>query len=115
MYMNHLGFPGGSGVKNTPANSGDTVSIPGSRRLPGEVNGNPLQYSCLGNPIDRGAGQATAPGFAKSQTRLSNYTTTSSQVLPVPQIHASPRGRINPKHQSSEAKNHDCSGSQGLE
>ena len=71
--------PGGSGVKNTPANSGDTVSIPGSRRLPGEGNGNPLQYSCLGNPMDRGAWQATAPGVAKSQTWLSNYTTTSSQ------------------------------------
>ena len=51
-------FPGGSVVKNRPANSGDagdTGSIPGSGRSPGERNGNPLQYSCLGNPMDRGA------------------------------------------------------------
>ena len=49
------GFPGGSVVKNTPANEGDTGSIPGSGRSPGEGDGNPLQYSCLGNPMDRGA------------------------------------------------------------
>ena len=42
-------------VKNLPANSGDTGSIPGSGRSPGEGNGNPLQYSCLGNPMDRKA------------------------------------------------------------
>ena len=48
-------FPGGSVVKNPPANAGDTGSIPGSGSSPGEGNGNPLQYSCLANPRDRGA------------------------------------------------------------
>ena len=50
-----LGFPGGSVVKNLPANAGNTGSIPGSGRFPGEGNSNPLQYSCLGNPMDREA------------------------------------------------------------
>ena len=49
------GFPGGSVVKNLPANAGDAGSIPGFGRSPGGGNGNPLQYSCLGNPTDRGA------------------------------------------------------------
>ena len=53
------GFPGGSVVKNPLANAGDTGLIPGSGRSPEEENGNPLQYSCLGNPMDRGAWQAT--------------------------------------------------------
>ena len=48
-----LGFPDGSMIKNPPANAGDMGSIPGSGRSPGEGNGNPLQYSCLGNPMDR--------------------------------------------------------------
>ena len=47
-------FPGGLVVKNPPANAGDVGSNHGSRRFPGEGNGNPLQYSCLGNPMDRG-------------------------------------------------------------
>ena len=50
-----MGFPGGSVVKNMPVKAGDAGSIPGSGRYPGEGNGNPLQYSCLGNPTDRGA------------------------------------------------------------
>ena len=49
-----LGFPGGSVVKNPPANAGDMGSIPGSGRSPGVGNGNPLQYSCLENSMDRG-------------------------------------------------------------
>ena len=49
------GFPSGSVVKNPPANSGDVGSIPGSRRSPGEGNGNSFQYSCLGNPMNKGA------------------------------------------------------------
>ena len=57
-----LGFFGGLVVKNSPANTGDMGLIPGSGRSPGEENGNPLQYSCLGNPKDRGAWQATARG-----------------------------------------------------
>ena len=49
-----LGFSGGSVVKNSPANAGDSGSIPGSGRSPGGENGNLLQYSCLGNPTERG-------------------------------------------------------------
>ena len=52
--------------------AGDTGSIPGSGRSPGGGNGNPLQYSCLENPIDRGAWWVTVHGVAKSQTRPSN-------------------------------------------
>ena len=52
-YMGLLGFPGGSVVQNQPANAGDVGSIPGSRRSPGGGNGNPLQYSCLENSMDR--------------------------------------------------------------
>ena len=48
----HLGFPGGSAVKNPPAKAGDGGLIPGLGKPPGEGNGNPLQYSCLGNPMD---------------------------------------------------------------
>ena len=61
-------------VKKLPANAGDARDvglIPGSGRSPGEENGNPLQYSCLENPMDRGAWQAIVQGVAKSQTRLS--------------------------------------------
>ena len=63
------GFPGASVVKNPPANAGDArdvCSIPGSGRSPGEGNGNPLQYSCLGNPTDRGTWQATVRGVTKN-------------------------------------------------
>ena len=49
-----MGFPGGSVVKNPPASAGDSGRIPGSGRPPGEGNSNPLQYSCLRNPTDRG-------------------------------------------------------------
>ena len=66
------GFPGGSVVKNLPANAGDVGSIPGLGRSPGEENSNPLQYSCLEIPMDRGVWQATVHGFTKSQTQLSN-------------------------------------------
>ena len=53
-------------VKNSPANAGDMDSIPGPGRSPGKGNGNPLQYSCLGNPMDRGAWQATVHRATKS-------------------------------------------------
>ena len=56
------GFPGGSAVRNPPANAGDADLIPGSERSPGAGNGNPLQYSCLENPMDRGAWWATVHG-----------------------------------------------------
>ena len=63
-----LDFPGGSDGKASAYNAGDPGSIPGSGRSPGEGNDNPLQYSCLENPVDRGAWQATAHMVAKSQT-----------------------------------------------
>ena len=56
-------------VKNPPANAGDVCSIPGLERSPGEGNANLLQYSCLGNPIDRGAWQATVHEAAKESDR----------------------------------------------
>ena len=63
-------------LKNPPANLGDVGSIPGSGRSPGGRNGNPLQYSCLEDPMDRGAWQATVHGVAKSWTCLSSCTKT---------------------------------------
>ena len=63
-------------VKIVPDNAGDARdvgSIPGWGRYPDKGNGNPLQYSCLGNPMDRGAWRATVHGVAKSQTRLSTH------------------------------------------
>ena len=64
-----LSFPGGSVVKNLSANVGDLGSIHGSGRSPGEGNGNPLQYSWLGNPMDRGAWWATVHGVEKESDR----------------------------------------------
>ena len=64
-------------VKNPPANVGDiraVGSIPGSGRSPGEDHGNPLQYSCLENSMDRGAWWPTVHGVAKSWTQLSDFT-----------------------------------------
>ena len=63
-----MGFPGGAGVKKLPANSGETRdmgSVPGSGRSPGGGNSNPLQYSCLENPMDIGTWWATVHGVAK--------------------------------------------------
>ena len=60
-----MGFPGGSVVRNLSANAGDVGLIPGLGRSPGEGNGNPLQYSCLGNTVDRGAWWATVHGVTK--------------------------------------------------
>ena len=61
----HSGFPGGSVVKNLPVNAGDSGSIPGLGRSPGEGNGSPLQYPCLGNSMDREVWQATVHGVTK--------------------------------------------------
>ena len=66
-------------MKSLPASAGDAGdvgSIPGPGKSPGEGNGNPLQYSCLGNPMDGGAWWAAVHGVAKSRTRLSNFTFT---------------------------------------
>ena len=68
------GFPGGSDGKASACNEGDPGSIPGLGRSPGEGNGNPLQYSCLENPMDRGPWEATVHGVTKSQTQLSDFT-----------------------------------------
>ena len=68
------GFQGGSVVKNPPVNAGDESSVPGLGRFPEEVNGNSLQYSCLGNPMDRGTWWAMeSMGSQKSWTWLSDY------------------------------------------
>ena len=66
------GFPGGSDGKESICNAEGLGSIPELGRSPGEGNGYPLQYSCLENPLDRGAWWATVHGVTKSQTQLSN-------------------------------------------
>ena len=68
-----LGFPGGSGGKESACNVGDLGLIPGLGRSPGEWNGYPLQYSCLENSTDRGAWQTTVHGVPKNWTQLSNF------------------------------------------
>ena len=75
--MGLVEFPGGAVVKNPPANAGgagDPGLIPGSGRFPGGGNGNPLQYSCLENPVDGGAWRATVHGVAESWAQLSAHT-----------------------------------------
>ena len=73
------GLPGSSVVKNLPANVGDLSSIPGSRRSPEEGNGNPLQYSCLGNPMDRRAYRAGVYRVTKKIRR--NWVTEHSHTV----------------------------------
>ena len=65
MLVFFWGFPGGLDDKESACNEGDLGLIPGSGRSPGEGNGNPLQYSCLENPMDGGAWQATVHGVAE--------------------------------------------------
>ena len=72
IFCSPPGFSGGTVVKNPPANAGDTGLIPGSGGSPGGGNGNPLQYSCLGNPVDRGAWRAAVHEVAKSRAQLSD-------------------------------------------
>ena len=71
-----MGFPGGSDGKESAHNVGDLSLIPGLERSPGEGNGNPLQYSCLENPMDRGAWGSTVCRVLKSQTWLRDFTFT---------------------------------------
>ena len=73
-------FPGSSDGKASAYNEGDPGSIPGSGRSPGEGNGNPLQYSCLENPMNGGAWLAAVHGVTKSQTLLSDFTITMLQI-----------------------------------
>ena len=79
-----MDFPGASDGKASAYNAGDPGSIPGSGRSPGEGNGNPLQYSCLENTMDRGAWWATIHGVAKSRTRLSDFSATSVILMDFP-------------------------------
>ena len=75
------GFPGGSEVKASAWNVGDPGLIPGLGRSHGEGNGNPLQYSCLENPMDGGAWWAAVHGVAKCWTQLSDFTFTFHFIL----------------------------------
>ena len=75
-----LGFPGGSALKGLHPNTGEMGLVSGSGRRLGERNDNPHQYSCLGNPMDRGAWWATVRGVAKSWTWLSKWITTATRV-----------------------------------
>ena len=70
-----VGFPGDSVIENPPANAGDAGSIPESGTFPEEVNGNPLQYSCLETCMDKGAWQATVHGIMKESDMASVETT----------------------------------------
>ena len=70
-FVKVMDFPGGSDGKASVFNAGDLGSIPGSGRSAGEGNGNPLQYFCLKNPMDRGAWKAIVHGVTKSWTQLS--------------------------------------------
>ena len=72
LSLQHSGFPGDSEGNESTCKAGDPGSIPGSGRSPREGNGNPLQYSCLENPMDRGAWQATIYSITKNQTQLSD-------------------------------------------
>ena len=74
LKTSNWGFPGGSEGKASACDAGDPGSIPGLGRSPREGNGNPLHYSCLENPMDRGAWWATVRRVTKSQTQLSDYT-----------------------------------------
>ena len=78
--MLRRGFPGGSMVKNVPDNAGDAGLITGSERSPGEENGNPLQYSCLGNPMDRGAWWVTVHRAAKNQMQLTTHIYSGARL-----------------------------------
>ena len=84
-----LGFPGDVVVKNLPASTGDAgeaVLIPGSGRSPGGGNGNPLQCSYLGNPMDRGAWQATDRGVTESDTTMHACTFCGVPALNGPSV-----------------------------
>ena len=83
-HYSHWGFPGSTSGKNLPANAGDIKdvgSVPGTGRSPGGGHSNPLQYSCLGNPMDRGAWWAPVHRVAKSQTQLEQLSTCALLTL----------------------------------
>ena len=83
--MNFFSFHGASVIKNPPASAVGVGSIPVLGRSLGGGNGNPLQYSCLGNPMDRGVWRATVNGVTQRSIQLSDYTTPADDVIhPVP-------------------------------
>ena len=85
--------PFSSDGKTSACNAGDLGSIPGLGRSPGEGDGNPLQYSCLENPMDRGTWGATVHGVAKSQTRLSDFTHSLTHMqLGIPSLQEKEKG-----------------------
>ena len=81
MAFYRLAFPRSSGSKESACNAGDLGSIPGSGKSPGEGNGNPLQYSCLENPMDRGAWWATVHRVVQSQTQLKQLSLHVTYLL----------------------------------
>ena len=103
MHLTLTGLPWWLSGKESAWNTGDVGdpgSIPGLGRCPGEGNGNPLQYSCLGNPMDRGAWRATAHGVAKSQTWLSTHAYTLCFSLPLLSTLVMTRGTLDNPEQS---------------
>ena len=80
MGVVQMGFPGGSGGKESACNAGDSSLIPGLGRSPGEENGNPLQCSCLENPRDGGAWWVAVYGVTQSWTRLKRLSSSSKLV-----------------------------------
>ena len=101
LFMCYWGFPGGSVVKkkkkNLPANARDTDSIPGLGRSPGEGNGNPLQYYCLGNPMDRGSHRQTVHGVAKESDTTKQQQQYGYYYAHPPNTHTHKQTK-NPKH-----------------
>ena len=89
-FNSSVGFPGGSLIKNPPANAGDAGSIPGSGISLAERNGNPFQCSCLGNPMNRGAWRVTVHGVARFRHDLATKQQNSCcRILYVIGIHYS--------------------------
>ena len=86
-YYYNKGLPTVSVVKNLPAKAGDVGLILGSGRSPGEGNGNPLQYSCLENPMDGGAWWTAVHGVTKSRTRLNNWAQHSTIKIQFSVLH----------------------------
>ena len=84
--QNTWGFPDGSVVNNLPVNTGDAGSTPGSRRSPGKGNGNPLRYTCLENPTDKGVWWATVHGVRKRWTWLSTHSSMQNTTQSIWQL-----------------------------
>ena len=104
-----MGGPGGSVIKNPPAMwemAGDLASIPGSGRFLGRGQGNPLRYSCLENPMDRGAWQATVQGVTKSLTQL-KLLSTRAHSMDIAQSEQTPASSITQSEQTPASTDAD--------